>query len=110
MKLLIIVLPFFIFGCATTAKYQRACESWLGQTSDKLVSAWGAPASTFKMDSGNKVYTYASAGPSSYSTIYNPSMNMAYTSGGPRVCKTDFTLSENGVVIAYRFEGACFSK
>lgn len=82
----------------------------MGSTSDKLVSSWGAPANVFKTDSGNKIYTYMSSGGSSYTTTYNSSMNLAYTTGGPNVCKTEFTLSENGVVMAYRFEGACFSK
>lgn len=110
MKYIIIITALWFSGCATTAKYQKNCEGWLGQTSDTLVSAWGAPSSVFKTDSGNKIYTYISSAGSTYATTYNSSMNLAYTTGGPSVCKTDFTLSENGVVTNYRFEGACFSK
>lgn len=48
----------FVSACATTAKYERVLNSWLGADSDRLVSAWGPPTSSYDLSNGGKVLEY----------------------------------------------------
>lgn len=50
----------WIGGCAHGLRegIDRDLSSWIGQPADSLVEAWGAPRSTYTMDSGSKVLTY----------------------------------------------------
>jgi hypothetical protein len=61
-------------GCATTAGYEAVLKTWIGASSDHLVSSWGPPAREYNLTSGGKVLEYSRAGnvvlPGG--TIYHP--------------------------------------
>lgn len=60
MKLLIIVLPFFIFGCATHGSYKAAMNSWANETVQHLEGAWGKP-SVITENENKTIFSYNSA-------------------------------------------------
>jgi len=56
----ILVLAFlFLTACATTAGYEKILSSWVGQSSDHLISSWGPPASVSPLSDGGKVLEYS---------------------------------------------------
>ena len=50
---------FAVAGCATTAGYENVLSSWVGQSADRLMSSWGAPANTTQLSDGGKVLEYS---------------------------------------------------
>ena len=45
-------------ACATTSGYEAVLQTWIGDTSDHLVSAWGPPQSEYPLSNGGKVLVY----------------------------------------------------
>src|SRR4051812_9462186 len=50
-----------LLGCAGV-KTKKMGDSMLGKSETELVAAFGPPASNFQDSTGNKIYTYSSAG------------------------------------------------
>jgi hypothetical protein len=48
-----------IGGCATTDGYEAILNSWVGDTSDHLVSVWGVPSREYDLGNGGKTLEYA---------------------------------------------------
>lgn len=101
-------------GCATTANYRKAVDSWVGADAQRLVDSWGYPARTFDAPNGNTVYEYASS--ETYQTsrfttyTYNPRTNSGYAStyGGDTLsfyCKTYFEINAAKKVVKASFKG-----
>ena len=133
LKLLIII--FFIVSCATTAKYEKLLDTWMGGNVNDLVSQWGAPSSSYKMSNGNTILTYMRSR-SGAIPIYNQPQSTThqgtiYGSGGMTnysgtstssygtttympvtwSCKTEFTVDTRDIIINWRFLGNnCVSK
>lgn len=101
---MLFAIPLLV-SCATVAKYQENVESWMGSREEALVSSWGAPNSTFAFADGSRVLTYIyDGGGVAHSYGYVTTIHRA-------TCKTDFTVSAEGVVTQWRFEGtACRSR
>lgn len=57
----LLLATIFLGGCATTANFEKALESWIGRNADDLVSKWGPPSRTYPLSSGEKVFEYSSA-------------------------------------------------
>ncbi len=76
--LLIIILLFFLAGCATHQSFVQKYNSWIGQHINNLVQQIGYPDSTYLLENKNKVYVYE------HSNVYSPpSMPiMGYGYGG----------------------------
>ena len=55
---LLVFALFFIFGCATTANYQKILQSWVGSHADNLVASWGPPQSSYQLSNGGWVLEY----------------------------------------------------
>lgn len=109
-------------GCATSAKYEAALDTWVGSTELELVKAWGPPMHSYET-SGSKFLAYSSQR-SAYMPGTSPSFTTSYvggnayttTAGGtrgfniPLSCKTTFELIE-GKVSSWSYEGnACTSR
>ena len=122
-KLLFLIIPLvLLFGCATTANYEKVLNSWVGSQESALVSSWGPPSSVYQSDRV-KYLTYSKSNSGyvpgvapSYQTTYVG--NTAYTSpvgGSPGFaynsnCSTTFTVT-SGVITNWRYEGnACRSR
>lgn len=113
-----------LFGCTTSEKYGKLLDTWLGESEEALVSAWGPPQSLYVSPAGDRILTYASEsqvflpGTTSPSTTYIS----GYQSGGyfsgtattynystpPTMlnysCVTHFTLRQ-GRIVNWRYEG-----
>jgi hypothetical protein len=58
MRILILAM-LLLAGCATTAGYEKVLGSWVGQSADRLISSWGAPANTTQLSDGGRVLEYS---------------------------------------------------
>ena len=114
--LVALIICGLLLGCATTAKYEKILDSWIGSTEDRLVRSWGPPDSVYDspsqryltyMDSrqgyvpgtaptyqsyaiGNTVYTKPVGGSQGYSYSMH--------------CKTTFEIAD-GRITSWRYEG-----
>ncbi|MBW2572704.1 MAG: hypothetical protein JRE61_10220 [Deltaproteobacteria bacterium] len=60
--LLLMVFATILYGCATTANYEKILSSWVGIHVDNLVSSWGPPQKSFKLSDGGTVLEYIRSG------------------------------------------------
>jgi hypothetical protein len=80
-------------ACATTSGYEAVLNTWIGDTSDHLVSVWGVPMQTFHTNDGGAVLEYQRSGQivlpglTTYHpvTTYNNGNVSAMTSNGTQV-------------------------
>jgi len=119
MKIKLFITCIFILllsGCATTAKYEKILDSWVGVNEQELIEAWGVPDSTYEVGKvkflsyqfSNQRILYGS--PPMY--VSNVHKGMIYTNavgGTPDMvvsdwCKTTFTI-DNEKVIKWMFNG-----
>lgn len=104
MKTKLYIIGFiFLSGCATTANYQEAMESWLGKSEEELVTKWGAPQSVYTLSNNKKILSYIEDLGGSART--NVSYGTAYTTYSQHTCKTDFVLDTSGQIESFKFEG-----
>ncbi len=101
-------LAVLMSGCATTAKYEKVLNSWVGSPSDQLIAKWGPPSSSFPLNDGSTIYTWNHSGaPTSY-TNYNQFTGQLMTTTNVPWCNTSFRVGGDGVVQNWRWEGnAC---
>ena len=105
-------------GCATSARYGKVLDSWIGAPESDLVKSWGPPDSVYVADDDTRMLTYYStrmvsfpgssisdrhrilAGESIYTNTYG------HVPGEVRVynCKTSFTLVQRRVT-SWRWDG-----
>lgn len=56
---LIGVSALVLAGCATTQGYEAILNTWVGDTSDHLVSVWGPPSQQYNLSGGGRVLEYS---------------------------------------------------
>ena len=114
-----VVLGFLLTSCfATTAKYESALDTWMGQTEDHLIEKWGVPNGAYNKNDGGKVLTFVVTGSmffpgtsSSRDTYYSwgeGTTTTVETSPGtiiPLRCKTTFIISPSGRITSWSYEG-----
>jgi len=125
MKKLIlgIIAAFTLVSCATTEKYEKVLNTWIGATELDLVRKWGAPQKTYEV-SNKKFIVYHNS-----RTAYIPGQQPSYVTqrdflgnytttstggyGGYNVtytCTTTFEF-DKGKVSSWSWEGnACKAK
>jgi hypothetical protein len=116
------LLPALAAGCATKANYRDVVASWVGASADDLVRAWGAPQSTYRLDSGNEILVWEDTHASTMPTTVMPGNTTVLrrnglitahstpttVSGGGTVvytCRTEFEVNPSGQVVRWRAEG-----
>ncbi len=80
-----------VTACAhSDAELSAALDPWIGKNPDQLVEKWGSPSSTYQMENGVKVLTYANDRVVSRSIGYGYRLwrhdNFSYT----ETCKINF--------------------
>tara|TARA_R110000803_G_C11989469_1_gene321887 strand:- start:39721 stop:40086 length:366 start_codon:yes stop_codon:yes gene_type:complete len=121
MKKLIIL--FLLASCATTAKYEKILDSWVGHTTTELSADWGYPSGSFKAPSGNTIWIYSSSSavamPTYTTTNVTPNYVGGYnanstTSGGGIMnlnCMTYFESNDNQRIVSWSWKGnSCTSR
>ncbi len=104
-----LILVLLLVSCATHAKYEAKLNSWIGADADELVDSWGAPASVYEKQNGEKIlrYDYSSSGAipiTNYQTGNTSYMPVS------RSCTTEFIIGNNNRVITWSYKGdACKS-
>ncbi len=73
MKTILLALIFTMSSCAHNyrERLDQSLTSWLGQHPDQLVEAWGAPRSTYVLESGAKALTFEESSINSRSYGYS---------------------------------------
>jgi len=127
-RLIVLLLCFGLYGCASTAKYEAKLNNWIGSSQDSLVASWGVPNKTYDLDSGKKAmefvhketvqtggYTYITPQTTYQSgTIGNKSYRGTATTYATETmpaqnyklsCKTTFILNNSGKVESWHHEG-----
>jgi hypothetical protein len=56
------LLSILLAGCATTAGYEAVLGTWVGDSTDHLVSVWGIPQQEYRQSGGGKVLQYERSG------------------------------------------------
>lgn len=95
-------------ACATTGKYQRLLQSWMGADVNRLMQSWGPPSNEYVMPNSDRMYTWLWVGGTLVTASYNSYLNMTTAGAVTYWCKTTFTASPSGVLRSWRWEGnAC---
>lgn len=116
------ILMLALGGCATTAKYEKVLNSWIGADELSLVRKWGPPQQTYE-SGGRKFLTYVSGrnvyvpgtAPSYTTTVIGNTVYTNPVGGSPgysvqKQCNTTFEV-ENGKILSWRWQGNdCRSK
>jgi len=56
------ILLAMLAGCATTAGYEALLQTWVGDSTDHLVSSWGVPQQEYRQNGGGTVLQYSRSG------------------------------------------------
>lgn len=108
-RLAALISTIALAGCATSAGYRRTLDPWVGEKADDLVKDWGAPTQQTALDSGEKVFTYISAGRAK--SQVNTVGSYSYVTTNQHSCQTSFVVSDAGVIESYSFKGnSCRSR
>ena len=89
MKKVIFLATLALIGCATESKYRTKLNSWLQRSKEDLVTSWGVPDKTYKLDKKTELLAYT------HSTKVN---KVKYW------CTTTFTLKKD-IVDSWIVEG-----
>jgi hypothetical protein len=58
----LLLLCLMLSACATTSGYEAVLQTWVGDSTDHLVSVWGVPQQVYMQDGGGKVMQYERSG------------------------------------------------
>lgn len=96
------VFLFVLAACAATRQEvaQNLGQRYMGQNADALVSEFGPPASTFRMNSGETAYVWQLSAVTSF--VYGEGQGAAATS----YCRIKVIASPGGIVTALTTEDA----
>lgn len=123
MKAIVLgVVLLALCGCATTKKYEKVLNSWVGADELSLVRQWGPPQHIYEFG-GSRFLTYASgrdmyvpgAAPSYRTTVVGNAIYTAPVGGRPgytvhKQCRTTFEIKDEKIV-SWRWQGNdCRSK
>jgi len=127
-KTLILLMCLGLCACATTAKYEARLNTFIGQSEDSLIAAWGVPDKQYNMGDGKKAIEYVEksmvrTGGYSYTqprTTYHSGTigNQTYSGTSTEYvtekapverhklfCKTSFIIDKSGKVESWHHEG-----
>ena len=120
--LTVVALAASLSGCATTANYARAVNSWHGADASKLITVWGYPDRIRRLPNGHQLYIYKTDQHGrnpvimtpGYTTVQNQAGMTTVTSIPPTIsgggyydlhCKTWFEINRRSRVVRSRFRG-----
>ena len=116
LKAFFLVMVLTLWGCATTANYEKMLTTWVGAPEIDLYRSWGSPDGQYEV-SGSKFVTFTRGGnmimpgtSPTYQTTFigNTAFTNAY-GGSPALniqltCRTVFEI-RNERVVSWRWEG-----
>jgi hypothetical protein len=118
--LAIVMLAVLLTGCATQAGFEKKLSAYVGSSTDRVVSAWGVPAGTYKSgDAEYLMYTWSNSGSvpiTSPTTSYSQGMVGGMPYGGwtygTRTSNVNFNfwckwtfIAVDGRVVKWNYEG-----
>jgi hypothetical protein len=108
MKRFIVFVALAASACATSGKFERTLQTWVGSDVNPLLQAWGPPSDVYTMPDGHVMYTWLNVGGTHVTSNYNQ-FTRQITGGAVTIwCKTTFTTTAEGTVQRWRWQGnAC---
>jgi hypothetical protein len=100
----LIFLIATLTGCARTANYEIALNSWLGMPAEDLVRVWGPPSSIFQLADGHEVYIYERPSGVYITPPQIPETPAASGRLVPVWCRTEFEVS-SGRILRWSWRG-----
>ena len=94
--LLTAIVTLLITSCSTVQNYETLLQTWVGQSEQSLLNAWGTPNGVARAN-GAHLLTYAKA-EGRYFVGYG------YGWSRPLYCTTTFSIRD-GIVIGAQFQG-----
>src|SRR5262249_3894068 len=76
----------------------RLGAKYVGQNVDVLVTEWGPPANTFKMNSGDTSYVWQLTSETDVSTYRDDFLGTARSSARTSYCKVNALASNSGII------------
>jgi hypothetical protein len=58
----LLLVAAFLGGCATTSGYEAVLQTWVGGSTDHLVSVWGIPEQQYRLNGGGVILQYSRSG------------------------------------------------
>jgi len=108
MRPILVALLLVALGCATTKKYERVLQSWVGSTENQLIASWGVPTRTYE-NGGMKFLEYTRSSGMMMQANYNPYVGYQGQAHS-KYCTTTFTVN-NDRIISWSWQGnTCKSK
>jgi hypothetical protein len=92
-------------SCATTAKYEKKLQSWVGSSEEQLIMSWGVPSQTYQMPNGGKALVFGFQGQTTSYATYNQFMNGYQVWSNTPVCVTTFFVDPAGLINNWRWQG-----
>ena len=84
---LLVAIAVSAISCVSTTSLM---DAWIGKTESELLSSWGSPDSSRKMDDGRVIHTWKS--------VWGKRNSV-------RTCRQTFTISTNGKVERASYKG-----
>lgn len=114
---LLAVLLLAACETASVEKYDAALQTWVGRPADVLISSWGIPDKTYRVNASTRLVAYIRGGIATYPGVA-PTCTTAFTTGyattsclggfPPEVqslrCETTFTIV-NDRITAWKHRG-----
>lgn len=121
-----LIVTLLLLACATSQKYDKQMQGWIGKSEASLVEAWGRPSAQKYLSPTAKVITYTKVSdliiPSEYylydengpftDVVYDPFMNdydftpyaQMIDTEVEEICQTSFWI-ENGIITSWKWRG-----
>jgi len=105
-----VIVALLISGCATSGKFKRNMDTWLGGDINRAIMQFGPPSNTYSMPNGQSMYTWLWVGNTVITTNYNYYSGMVRAGAQTYWCEVNFTASGSRIE-HYRFYGnSCRSR
>jgi len=94
-----------IVGCASTEKFKKQMDTWLGADINTTMMQWGPPSSQYDMPNGNRQYTWLYVGGTLVTANYNQYLGMVTAGAVTYWCQVSLTVVPSGQIIAWQAKG-----
>jgi hypothetical protein len=90
-------------GCATTNRYERMLQSWVGASADDLIETWGPPSAAAPLGDGGRILEWSWLGGT---VVYAQRLGYGTLATGSQAwCQTSFRVDERNRVIRWSWRG-----
>lgn len=94
-----------VVGCATTRRYERKLDAWIGKPKSALLNAWGTPGQVIALDGGKEIVEYRRADEAHGRRDLERQIALEKKGAPPVGCRTQFLIGPDGQVERWKWIG-----